>query len=93
MADHLAHWVARAFPGLDLGTEARRALLDVVAELVESQGAFLAFRDELPVGEPLEQALMDGLGAEPGDEVIEVRPPALNGEAPRRWPVGTRLAA
>jgi hypothetical protein len=42
----------------------------------------------LPDGEPARQALVNGFGAEDGDDVIELRPGPRPGElVARRWPV------
>jgi hypothetical protein len=49
---------------------------------VESTGAFVVYRDDLPLGEETALALADGFGAEPGDEVVEI---TLGGSAPRPW--------
>jgi hypothetical protein len=57
-----------------------------LGKAVESTGAFVVYRDDLPPGEETALALAAGFGAELGDEVVEITP----GEAtPRRW----RLAA
>jgi hypothetical protein len=45
---------------------------------------FLVPRDDLPEGEPINDSLASGYGAEAGDRVVEVR---LAG-APRAWFVG-----
>jgi hypothetical protein len=50
---------------------------------------YLVHRDELPAGEAIDRALVDGWGAAPGDLVIEVRPAARPGQfVSRRWRVG-----
>jgi hypothetical protein len=49
---------------------------------------FVVYREELPEGESLARALPDGFGAEPGDEVIEVRPGKTLGDWTNlRWRV------
>jgi len=73
--------------------EALKPLLPCVAsqpspllEILESTvllhpDVFVIYRDELPEVEDLDRLLQDGFGAEPGDEVIEVRP----GKTRRDW--------
>ena len=57
-------------------------------------GVYVVYGEELPEGEDAGRALADGFGAEPGDEVIELRAAGRPGElAVRRWRVGTRAAA
>jgi hypothetical protein len=47
---------------------------------------FVVFREELPEGESTAQALADGFGAEPYDEVIEIRAGRSSGQwTTRRW--------
>jgi hypothetical protein len=72
---------------------ARTDLADAVADVVVSEtDAFLVFRDDLPAGERVAQALVDGFGAEEDDEVIEVRAGGRMGETGvQRWRIGDRL--
>jgi hypothetical protein len=60
-------------------------LAESLGKAVEATGAYVVYRDDLPPGDELIRTLIDGFGAESGDEIIEV----AAGEAPRRW----RLAA
>ena len=39
----------------------------------EKPDAFVVHREDLPAGSDVFQALRDGFGAEPGDDVVEVR--------------------
>jgi hypothetical protein len=60
----------------------------LVTALAPPSDVFIVYGEELPAGPDVEQALMDGFGAEPGDEVIEVQ----RGDKPgtlvsRRWQV------
>jgi len=65
-------------------------LAESFGKAVEATGAYVAFRDDLPFANDLAQSLMDGFGAETGDEVIEI---SLD-TAPRRWRLaGLPLAA
>jgi hypothetical protein len=67
-------------------------LADAIADVaVGETDAFLVFRDDLPAGERVAQALVDGFGAEEDDEVIEVRAGGRAGET-LRWRIGDRLA-
>jgi hypothetical protein len=62
------------------------------AELADALGnaagteAYVVYREELPADEDPARALMDGFGAEPGDEVVEVRPGEVEA---RRWRLPT----
>jgi hypothetical protein len=56
-------------------------LAEALGSAVEATGAFVVFQDDLPSKEDVEQFLIDGFGAEVGDEVIE----ATIDSAPRRW--------
>ena len=69
---------------------ARRRLVDWLTDAaVPHPDVFLVPREDLPPGEPVEQALIAGYGAEPGDEVVEVRAAAVGGPfATRRWRLG-----
>ena len=82
LGDSLLEGVERLLPGFDLGMAARRRLTEAFLDALEPRGeVYLVFRDDLPAGASSEQSLIDGYGAEAGDEVIEVRP----GSASRRW--------
>jgi hypothetical protein len=93
--DAVARFFHTLFPGLDWDSSARAALADAAAALAGSRpGFFVVFRDDLPHGEPPARALVDGFGAEPGDEVVEVLPAAAAGElTSRRWRLPGRAAA
>ncbi len=94
LADHLADWLSRALPGVEWDVACRRHLMEMVAAAACRPGVHLVHRDELPAGEAPEAALIDGFGADPGDEVVEVRLSARPGDfASRRWRVGTNAAA
>jgi hypothetical protein len=96
LADRLADSLHRLLPGLDWSASARRRLVDWLTDGVVAQpDVFLVPREDLPTGEPVEQSLIAGFGAEVGDEVIEVRSPSTTGAlVTRRWRVGsTRVDA
>jgi hypothetical protein len=66
---------------------------DFVALLHESARAhpdtYLVHREDLPYDEDPVQALVDGFGAEEGDEILEIRLGSTSSETSlRRWSVG-----
>jgi hypothetical protein len=93
LAERLAGFLQALLPGLDWDADARAGLADVVGTVASGRpGVYLVFREDLPAGEPPARALVDGCGAEPGDEVVEVRPGPRTGELlTRRWRVGVGL--
>jgi hypothetical protein len=90
----LAAFLQTFLPGLDWDVMARVELADAVAEATVSEtDALLIFRDELPQGETVARALIDGFGAEEDDEVVEVRPGGrADGPVLQRWRIGDRLS-
>jgi hypothetical protein len=92
LGDALAGFLQSVLPGLDWDSAARRDLGELVGGLANGAGVFVVYREDLPAGAPLERALIDGCGAEAGDEVVEVRPAARMAEwAARRWRVAAAL--
>jgi hypothetical protein len=93
LGDQLAAFLQTFLPGLDWDAAARAGLADAVADVAVSEtDALLVFRDELPAGERIAQALIDGYGADDDDEVVEVRLGGRPGEtAAHRWRLGGRL--
>jgi hypothetical protein len=82
LGDHLADLLGALMPGVEWTVQVRRRMAELLLESLElSDEVFLVFRDELPRGTPVESALVEGYGAEPGDEVVEVR----SGHPTRRW--------
>jgi hypothetical protein len=91
LGDRLAEWLHRLFPGLDWDGGARSGLVERLAEAAAEgrTDVWIVYRDDLPGGEPPARALVDGFGAEPGDEVVEVRPDGRgDGLTARRWRIG-----
>jgi hypothetical protein len=85
LGDQVADALGAFVPGVDWTTAARQRLAELLVQTLELRDeVFLVFRDELPRGAGAESALVDGYGAEPGDEVVEVRP----GLPSRRWRIG-----
>jgi hypothetical protein len=93
LADRLGDVLASLLPGLSLHQEDRARLVAFVLEALEGrEDVFLVPRDELPVGETPERALLDGYGASPGDEVIEIRAARPGEFASRRWHIASSPA-
>jgi hypothetical protein len=88
LADCLAHFLQRFFPGLPWDVAARGRLVELLAGAAERGDVFVVHREDLPAGVPPQRALVDGFGAEAGDEVVEVRVGPERGETvERRWRV------
>jgi hypothetical protein len=86
LGEQFASFLQSVFPGLDWDPTSRTQLADLLGTTVQRPDVFVVFRDELPFGEGPTRALMDGFGAEPGDEIIEVRPGTPpGGMSTRRW--------
>jgi len=69
------------------------ATVDFVSLLHELAGSqpdtYLVHREDLPLDEDPVQALVDGFGAEPGDDILEIRIGSLPSDTSvRRWSVG-----
>jgi hypothetical protein len=89
LGDRCAGFLQSFFPGLDWDAAARTQLADLFgAALAGRPDVFLVYREDLTPGISPIRALADGFGAEPGDEVVEVRPGTGPGElTTRRWTV------
>jgi hypothetical protein len=89
LGDRIADFLHTYLPGLSWDSSTRTSLADLLGETVgEREGVYVIYRDELPHEESTPRALVDGFGAEPGDEVVEVRPGSRFGEViTRRWRV------
>jgi hypothetical protein len=75
VGDRFAGFLQLVFPGLNWDAPMRLNLADALAEAVRCHpNVYVVYRDDLPPAESVIQALVDAFGAEPGDEVIEVRP-------------------
>ena len=76
------------FPGLTWDEIFLKLLVGHVLEVTARHaGVYLIQQHELPEQEDVEQALVDGFGAEPGDELIEMHAGARMGE----WRIKRRL--
>ena len=90
LGDRFASFLQTYFPGLDWDSGERRLLADVLGDTAGRDGVYVVYRDDLSAEESTSQALVNGFGAEAGDEVVEVRPGGVAGELfTRRW----RIAA
>jgi len=87
LGDRFADFLQTLFPGLVWDSSARRNLADLLGDTAgEREDVYVVYREDLPRNESPTQALIDGFGAEAGDEVVEVRPGARPGEIiTRRW--------
>ncbi len=95
LGEHFASYLQGIFPGLYWDRTIWSNLAEGLAAAATCHaGVYVVYREELPDGEDPACALADGFGAEPGDEVIELRPAGRPGElAVRRWRLGGRAAA
>jgi hypothetical protein len=86
LGDRLAAFLHGVLPGLEWDCAERSHLADSVAAIAERPGVYIVYRDDLPEGEPPARALVEGFGAEVGDEVVEVRPGGSQESlTARRW--------
>ncbi|HXG09641.1 MAG TPA: hypothetical protein VNK04_07620 [Gemmataceae bacterium] len=90
LGERLAGYLADWFPGLDWGGVSWRRLAEgVTGAAADRPGVYIIHREDLPDGEDTTRALIDGFGAEPGDEVVEVRAGGrAGGLTVRRWRLG-----
>jgi hypothetical protein len=95
LGERFAAYLQGVFPGLHWDSSLWANLAEGLAAAATCHAdVYVVYREELPEGEPLEQALADGFGAVSGDEVIELRLADRSTElAVRRWRVGVRAAA
>src|SRR5436309_2144530 len=76
------------FPGLNWDESALRRLAEQVSEAASRHpNVYLVHHHELTENEDMVQALVDGFGAEPGDEVVEMYAGARLGE----WRIQRRI--
>jgi hypothetical protein len=90
LGERFALYLQGLFPGLRWDSAVWTNLAEgLAAAATVHPGVYVVYREELPEGEDPARALADGFGAEPGDEVIELRAAERPGElAVRRWRVG-----
>lgn len=94
LANRLLACLGGLLPGVDWPIQARNHLIDAVTEAIPlADDVFVVLREELPVGESVQSALMAGYGAEPGDEVVEVRSHPTSPDVQyRRWQIQAEAA-
>lgn len=82
-----AGYLQGLFPGLEWSGPSWSQLADILeTAAAERDGVYVIHPEELPLGEGVGRALADGFGAEPGDEIVEVRPGVRPGDwSVRRW--------
>ena len=86
LGDRFAAFLQTLFPGLDWDTSQRTSLAELLGDAAGRSDVFVVYRDDLPREEAPSLALIHGFGAEPGDEVVEVRAGGRPGEMhTRRW--------
>lgn len=90
LGDRFADFLQTFFPGMAWDSSTRMNLAEMLGEVAcVREGVYVIYREDLPLQESLAQALREGFGAEPGDEVVEVRPGNRPGEViTRRWRMG-----
>jgi hypothetical protein len=70
----LAEFLEAVLPGLPLTDESLYGLSDLIQErLTRRADVYVVFREELPTDLDLFEALRDGFGATPDDDIIELR--------------------
>ncbi|HYV37102.1 MAG TPA: hypothetical protein VE988_15455, partial [Gemmataceae bacterium] len=73
VGQQVIHFLQSWFPGLSWDSVNRAELAETFsAAACKSPGAYVVFREDLPEGVEIPQALQSDFGAEPGDEVVEV---------------------
>jgi hypothetical protein len=86
VGDRFASFLQDVFPGLDWDSAERLDLAEVLGDAARGRaGVYVVYRDDLPLGESPARALLDGFGAGPGDEVVEVRLASPGELCTRRW--------
>ncbi len=89
LGDRFADFLQTIFPGLAWDSGSRMNLAEILGNTAGAhEDIFVIYRDDLPREGSTAQALVDGFGAEVGDEIVEVRPGSKTGEfISRRWRV------
>jgi hypothetical protein len=90
LGERVAVYLKTVFPGLDWASTAWAWLAEAVGSLVAQQSdVFVVYREELADDGNLARSLVDGFGAELGDQIVEVQPGDRAGElTTRRWNLG-----
>ncbi|MBY0521868.1 MAG: hypothetical protein K2R98_00630 [Gemmataceae bacterium] len=87
IGERFAAYLAAVFPGRNFGRRSWSELAEALAAAIaDHDDVYVVYHEDLPSGESATDALRDGFGAEPGDEVIEVRAGPRQGElTTQRW--------
>ncbi len=95
LGERFAALLAGLFPGTVWPREDWLDLAEALGAAAMSQAdVYVVFAEDLPSELSLETGLMEHFGAEPGDEVIEVRPGQNLAEiGAQRWRVNETFAA
>jgi hypothetical protein len=74
VGERVAGFLQLFFPGLQWDAAVRSHLADSLGEVALGHpDVYVVYREDLPPGDSVARSLVDGFGAEPGDEVIELR--------------------
>jgi hypothetical protein len=88
LGERFAGYLRTLFPGLDWTSATWPRLAESLCTAAQQPDVYVVCREELPAGENPARALVDGFGAQAGDEVVEVRPSGKSGElTAQRWRV------
>ena len=95
LGQRFAELLASLFPGTDWPRDDWHDLAEALAAAAMSQAdVYVVYAEDLPSESSLETGLLEHFGAEPGDEVVEVRPGrSLADVAVQRWRVNETVAA
>lgn len=90
LGERFAGYLQNLFPGLDWNRTAWSALGEALeAAAVQHPDVYVVYRDDLPEENNLTQILVDGFGAEEGDQVVEIQAAPPHGElGTRYWRLG-----
>src|SRR3954447_16165636 len=74
IGDAFAAFLNQFFPGLDWNLAMRATLAAALGEAAGNHpDVYVVYKDDIPEGEPASQVLAEAFGAEPGDEVVELK--------------------
>lgn len=73
LGERFAAYLQTLFPGISWPAADWPELAERLGETVSRPGVYVVYGDELPPGADPVQALAEGFGAEPDDEIIEVK--------------------
>ncbi len=74
LGSRLATFLKELLPGVQMGTEDWEDMADeLIGTVVQAEESYVIYRDDLPEGVALADALAAGFGVEPGDAIIEVK--------------------